>query len=176
MKKLLIIVDFQNDFVDGALGFEGAKDVAQPIYDKMEQYHKEGHDVIFTRDTHGDDYLETQEGKNLPIVHCVKDTFGWEIYGAAKIFAEENALKIFDKPAFGSLELGNFVKDRAYDEVEIAGLVSNICVVSTSVIVKSALPEALVIVDENTTDSYDKKLHEESLNVMEGFQVKVIRK
>lgn len=174
MKKLLIVVDFQNDFVDGALGFEGAKDVAQPIYDKLDDYHKNGHDVIFTRDTHYDNYLETQEGRNLPVIHCIKDSFGWEIYGGAKVFAQEHALKIFDKEAFGSLELANFIKDRAYAEVEIAGLVSNICVVSTAVLVKAALPEALVIVDTKATDSYDKKLHEESLSVMAGFQVKVI--
>ncbi len=174
MKKLLIVVDFQNDFVDGALGFENAHKVAQPIYDKLEAYHKEGQDVIFTRDTHFDNYLQTQEGKNLPIIHCIKDSFGWEIYGGAKVFAQEHALKIFDKGAFGSLELGNFIKDRGYDSVEIAGLVSNICVVSTAVIVKAALPEALVIVDSKATDSYDKKLHQESLDVMAGFQVKVI--
>lgn len=175
MKKLLIVVDFQNDFVDGALGFEGAKHVAQPIYDKLSSYHKEGHDVIFTRDTHDKNYLQTQEGKNLPIIHCIKDSFGWEIYGGAKEFAKEHALKIFDKEAFGSLELGNFIKDRGYDSVEIAGLVSNICVVSTAVIVKAALPEAEVIVDTKATDSYDQKLHKASLDVMEGFQVKILR-
>lgn len=175
MKKLLLVVDFQNDFVDGALGFEDAHKVSQPIYDKLEAYDKEGHDVIFTRDTHDENYLNTQEGKNLPIIHCVKDTYGWEIYGGAKVFADEKALKIFDKGAFGSLELGNFIKDKAYESVEICGLVSNICVISTAVIVKSALPEALVIVDAKATDSYDKKLHAEALDVMEGFQVKVIR-
>ena len=109
------------------------------------------------------------------MIHCQKDTDGWQIYGEAKEFADKHALKIFDKEAFGSLELGNFIQDRGYEEVEIAGLVSNICVISTSVIVKSALPEALVIVDAKATDSYDKKLDEESLNVMEGFQVKIIR-
>ena len=175
MKKLLCVVDFQNDFVDGALGFEDAKDVVQPIYDKIDEYHKEGHDVIFTRDTHFSNYLETQEGRNLPVIHCIKDTEGWQIYGEAKAFADKHALKIFDKEAFGSLELGNFIKDKEYEEIEIAGLVSNICVISTAVIVKAALPEALVIVDAKATDSYDKKLDEESLNVMEGFQVSIKR-
>lgn len=175
MKKLLIVVDFQNDFVHGALGFEGAEKVAEPIYNKIENYHSEGHDIIFTRDTHFDNYLETQEGQNLPVIHCIKDTEGWEIYGKANEYEKKYSLKTFDKEAFGSLDLANFIKDRDYGEVEIAGLVSNICVVSTSVLVKAALPEALVIVDESATDSYDKKLHEESLNVMEGFQVKLLR-
>lgn len=175
MSKLLIVVDFQNDFVDGALGFDDAIKVAKPIYEKIEAYHQKGYDVIFTRDTHDENYLNTQEGRNLPVVHCIKDTDGWQIYGEANEFAKKHALKIFDKPAFGSLELGNYIQGRVYEEVEIAGLVSNICVVSTSVIVKAALPEALVIVDAKATDSYDEKLHEASLDVMEGFQVKVIR-
>lgn len=175
MKKCLIVVDFQNDFVDGALGFEDAKKVAEPIYAKLHAYHEKGYDILFTRDTHQENYLETQEGRNLPTIHCVENTPGWQIYGEAKEFADKHAKKIFDKPTFGSLELGNYLVDKDYDEVEIAGLVSNICVISTAVLVKAALSEALVVVDVSATDSYDKKLHEESLNVMEGFQVKVIR-
>jgi len=172
MKKLLLVVDFQNDFVDGSLGFDDAEDVVEPIYAKIEEYKDNGDDIIFTRDTHDENYLKTQEGKNLPVKHCIINTHGWEIYGEANQYAD----KVFDKPSFGSLELGNYLKDKDYDYIELAGLVSNICIISTAVIVKAALPEALIVVDERLTDSYDKKLHEEALNVMEGFQVKVIRK
>jgi nicotinamidase/pyrazinamidase len=171
MKRLLLVVDFQNDFVDGALGFADADKVEAPILKKLREYKDNGEDIIFTRDTHQLNYLETQEGKHLPIEHCIEGSFGWEIYGEAKDFAT----LIFDKPTFGSLELGIYLKDKDYDVVEIAGLVSNICVISNAVIVKAALPEVQIIVDASMTDSYDKKLHEESLNVMEGFQVKVIR-
>lgn len=172
MKRLLCVIDFQNDFVDGALGFEDALNVVDPIYEKIREYQSTGDDLIFTRDTHDEKYLETQEGKNLPIKHCIKNTFGWEIYGEAN----KHATVIFDKPAFGSLELGNYLLAKDYDVVELVGLVSNICIISTAVIVKSALPETLVIVDEKYTDSYDKDLHQKALDVMEGFQVKVIRK
>lgn len=171
MKRLLLVVDFQNDFVDGALGFADADKVEAPILKKLREYKDNGEDIIFTRDTHQLNYLETQEGKHLPIEHCIEGSFGWEIYGEAKDFAT----LIFDKPTFGSLELGIYLKDKDYDVVEIAGLVSNICVISNAVIVKAALPEVQIIVDASMTDSYDKKLHDESLNVMEGFQVKVIR-
>lgn len=172
MKKLLLIVDFQNDFVDGALGFDGALDVVEPIYDKIAEYKSKGDDIIFTRDTHDDNYLNTQEGKNLPVPHCIKGTHGWEIYGEAN--DPDNV--VFDKGAFGSLELGQYLVGKDYDVVELGGLVSNICIISTAVIVKSALPEALIVVDERLTDSYDKVLHQASLEVMEGFQIKVIRK
>ncbi|NLC65150.1 MAG: cysteine hydrolase [Erysipelothrix sp.] len=172
MKKLLIVVDFQNDFVDGALGFEDALNVVEPIYDKIRAYKKAGNDIIFTRDTHENNYLETQEGKNLPIPHCIRNTKGWEIYGEANQYADI----VFDKPTFGSLEMGTYLADKDYDYVELCGLVSNICIISTAVIVKAALPEAKIVVDERLTDSYDKKLHAEALNVMEGFQIKIIRK
>ncbi len=171
MKRLLLVVDFQNDFVNGALGFEGAEKVEAPILKKLKEYKDNGEDIIFTRDTHQSNYLETEEGKNLPIEHCIEGTFGWEIYGEAKDYATI----IFDKPTFGSLELGNYLKDKDYDVVEIAGLVSNICVISNAAIVKAALPEVQIVVDASMTDSYDKKLHKEALDVMEGFQVKIIR-
>lgn len=171
MKRLLLVVDFQNDFVNGALGFEGAEKVEAPILKKLKEYKDNGEDIIFTRDTHQTNYLETEEGKNLPIEHCIEGTFGWEIYGEAKDYATI----IFDKPTFGSLELGIYLQDKDYDVVEIAGLVSNICVISNAAIVKAALPEVQIIVDASMTDSYDKKLHKEALDVMEGFQVKIIR-
>lgn len=172
MKRLLLVVDFQNDFVDGALGFEGAEKLEQPILAKIKEYEAAKDTIIFTRDTHQENYLETQEGKNLPIVHCVEGTEGWEIYGEVK----NHANLIFDKPTFGSIELGKYLEDKDFDYVEICGLVSNICVISQAVIAKAALPEAEIVVDERLTDSYDKKLHKEVLDVMEGFQVKVIRK
>lgn len=171
MKRLLLVVDFQNDFVNGALGFEGAEKVEAPILKKLKEYKDNGEDIIFTRDTHQTNYLETEEGKNLPIEHCIEGTFGWEIYGEAKDYATI----IFDKPTFGSLELGIYLQDKDYDVVEIAGLVSNICVISNAAIVKAALPEVQIVVDASMTDSYDKKLHKEALDVMEGFQVKIIR-
>ena len=174
MNRYLFVIDYQNDFVDGALGFPGAEKLDAAIAAKVRAYGK-GH-VLFTRDTHFENYLETREGKNLPIVHCVKGTPGWEVYGeTAKALAEVNA------PAIDKLVFGMDVTDPATaavlpesaDEIELVGLVSNICVVSNAVVLQSKYPEATILVDAACTDSFDKGLHEKVLDVLEGFQVKI---
>lgn len=172
MKKCLIVVDFQNDFIDGALGFEGADSIKELIIEKIRQYKNEKMDVIYTLDTHNDDYLDTEEGKNLPVVHCVVGTKGHRINSDVEKLIEEND-KQFVKCSFPSLELGNYLKTKKYDEVELCGLVSNICVISNAVIVKSALPNAHIIVDSLATKSFDSVLHEKALDVLEGLHIEV---
>lgn len=177
MKRGLFVIDYQNDFVDGALGFEGAELLDARIAEKVRAYGK-GH-VWFTRDTHDENYLKTREGRNLPVVHCIKGTKGWEVYGETAKALEEVQAKSIDKLVFGM-----DVTDRAtasvlpdeLDEIELVGLVSNICVVSNAVVLQSKYPEASIIVDAFCTDSFDKVLHEKVLDVLEGFQVKVINR
>ena len=174
MKKLLIVVDYQKDFVDGALGFPGAEKLDEGIAAKVRQYGKGR--VLFTRDTHFENYLTTREGKNLPVIHCVKGTPGWQVYGeTAKALAEVEA-KAIDKLVFGmdisDPAVAAVLPERA-DRIELVGLVSNICVVSNAVILQSKYPEATIVVDAACTDSFDKSLHEKVLDVLEGFQVKV---
>ena len=177
MNRYLFVIDYQNDFVDGALGFPGAELLDSRIAGKVRQYGK-GH-VLFTRDTHFENYLQTREGKNLPVVHCIKGTKGWEVYGeTAKALAEVEA------PGIDKLVFGMDVTDPATaavlpetaDEIELVGLVSNICVVSNAVVLQSKYPEATIIVDAACTDSFDKSLHEKVLDVLAGFQVKVINR
>lgn len=175
MNRYLFVIDYQNDFVDGALGFPGAEMLDGKIAAKIRAYGK-GH-VLFTRDTHFDNYLETREGKNLPVKHCVKGTHGWQVYGeTAKALEEVNAAAI-DKLVFGmdvtAPATAEVLPEHA-DEIELVGLVSNICVVSNAVVLQSKYPEATIIVDAACTDSFDKTLHEKVLDVLEGFQVKVI--
>ena len=174
MHRYLFVIDYQNDFVDGALGFPGAEKLDAPIAAKIRSYGKGK--VLFTRDTHFGNYLETREGKNLPVVHCIKGTKGWEVYGeTAKALAEVEA------PGIDKLVFGMDVTDPATaavlpekaDEIELVGLVSNICVVSNAVVLQSKYPEATITVDAACTDSFDKSLHEKVLDVLEGFQVKV---
>ena len=174
MERYLFVIDYQNDFVDGALGFPGAEKLDEKIAAKVRAYGRGK--VLFTRDTHFENYLDTREGKNLPVKHCVKGSFGWEVYGeTAKALAEVEA-KAIDKLVFGmdvtDPATAAVLPERA-DEIELVGLVSNICVVSNAVVLQSKYPEATIIVDAACTDSIDKSLHEKVLDVLVGFQVKV---
>lgn len=172
MKKLLVVVDYQKDFVDGSLGFSGAELLDAPIAAKIAAYHAAGDDVVFTFDTHTPDYLSTQEGRKLPAVHCVRGSEGWELYGETAKAACENDLR-FEKPTFPSLALGEWLKGQDYGRIELVGLVSNICVLSNAVIAKAALPEAEIVVDAACTASFDPALHEKCLDVLAGLQVTV---
>lgn len=175
MKKCLIVVDFQNDFIDGALGFESAINIKDKIIEKIKLYHKNNDEVIFTMDTHSQDYLSGEEGKNLPVEHCIKGTYGHSIQ--KDVFAlKKPEDKIFEKPTFPSLELGAYLQKKNFYEVELCGLVSNICVLSNAVIAKSALPNAHIVVDALATDSYDKDLHKKGLDVMQGLHIEVINR
>lgn len=172
MKKCLIVVDFQNDFVDGSLGFKEAKEIYEPILKKLDDALSSKTDIIFTLDTHYDNYLETNEGKNLPIKHCIKGTKGHDIYGKAKNYLKDS--KVFEKVTFGSIEIGNYLEKMNYDEIEIVGLVTNMCVISTAIIAKAALPEASIIVDSNAVRSFNEDLHHKTFEILESMFFKVI--
>ncbi len=174
MKKLLIIVDYQNDFIDGSLGFPEAKTLGKAIEERILTYLNEDNDIIFTLDTHKEDYLNTLEGKVLPISHCIEGTFGHEVYPTLKKYLV-NAKKVFKKETFPSLELANYLKEHPYDEVELCGLVSNICVLTNAVMVRSALPNAHIYLNENLTSSSNKKLQEEGFDVLKGIFIDVYK-
>ena len=177
MSRYLFVIDYQNDFVDGALGFPGAEKLDEKIAAKVRAY-GEGN-VLFTRDTHFENYLDTREGKNLPVVHCIKGTKGWECYGETAKALEEVKAPGIDKLVFG-MDVTDpataAVLPESADEIELVGLVSNICVVSNAVVLQSKYPEATIIVDASCTDSFDKSLNEKVLDVLAGFQVKVINR
>ena len=124
MKRLLIVIDYQNDFVSGSLGFNDAIILEDYLVELIEKYHLNKDDVIFTYDSHQDNYLDTQEGKNLPVTHCIENSEGWQLYGKINNLAK-NDKKIL-KNTFGSLELGNYLKDKDYEEITLVGVVSNI--------------------------------------------------
>ncbi len=177
MERYLFVIDYQNDFVDGALGFPGAEKLDGKIAEKVRAYGKGR--VFFTRDTHFDNYLDTREGKNLPVVHCVKGSAGWQVYGETARALEEAEAVGIDKRVFG-MDVTDpataAVLPASADEIELVGLVSNICVVSNAVVLQSRYPEATILVDARCTDSFDKGLHEKVLDVLEGFQVKVVNR
>ena len=166
--KALIVVDMQNDFVDGSLGTKEAVEMLPRLIEKLERVTAEGKtDIIFTQDTHGENYLDTQEGKLLPIVHCVKKTRGWEIVPELEGFVEK-AREVIEKKSFGSTRLPTLLKP--YEEVEFVGLCTDICVISNALLVKAFYPEQKVSVDANCCAGSSSENHQKALDVMKNCQ------
>lgn len=170
MKKLLIVVDMQNDFVSGSLGSGDAAAIVENVVEKVKKAESEKEDIIFTRDTHGEDYLNTQEGRHLPVVHCVKGTKGWEIVDELLPYVKE----VVDKPTFGSLELAEKVRAKGYTDIEVVGLCTDICVVSNVMILKAVMPEAVITVDSRCCAGVTKESHQSALDTMKMCQAEII--
>lgn len=178
MSKLLIVVDMQNDFIDGALGTPEAQRIVEPVNKKIEEYDARGDLVIFTADTHGEHYLQTQEGRNLPIPHCIKGSTGWEICGA--LFRPQDA-PVIEKETFGSNDLGIMMMEldragKAPDEIELVGLCTDICVISNALMIKAFLPEVPITVDASCCAGVTPESHENALNAMEACQIRIVQK
>jgi len=166
MKKTLIVVDMQKDFIDGALGTKEAVAIVENVKNKIAQYKAAGDEIIFTRDTHQENYMETNEGRNLPVVHCIEGTEGWEIPADLQV---EGAVYI-NKPSFGYMNW----KDYNLEEVELVGLCTDICVVSNALIIKATYPEINVSVDAKCCAGVTPETHNAALATMKCCQVKVI--
>ena len=175
MGKILVVIDMQNDFVTGALGSEEAKKIVPDVVDKVKNY--DG-DVIFTRDTHGEDYMQTQEGKNLPVPHCIKGTDGWQIIPELLTLQQEKNCKIFDKPTFGSTELAEYIKKEYekgnIEEVEFVGVCTDICVVSNAMLIKANAPELPVSVTAGCCAGVTPQKHNAALETMQSCQIKIV--
>ena len=173
--KALVVVDMQNDFVSGSLGSAQAQAVLARMEAKLAAF--EG--LLFaTRDTHGTDYLQTQEGRLLPVVHCVKGTPGWELAGRLQALLEARGAEIFDKPAFGSLDLARRLAELAgqgkLDEVELAGLCTDICVVSNALLIKAHFPEADVQISAACCAGVTPAKHQAALETMASCQIDIL--
>ena len=167
--KLLIVVDMQNDFIDGALGSEEAVKIVPYVKSLIENFDGE---VIFTRDTHYENYMETQEGKNLPVPHCVFGTQGWQIRPELEALRKTEAI---DKITFGSKELADVLKDKKnIESITFVGLCTDICVISNVIITKAFYPEIPLIVDAKGCAGVTPESHKTALDAMKAVQVKVI--
>ncbi len=165
MKKTLIVIDMQNDFIDMALGTAEAVAIVPNVKRKIAEYAKNNNEIIFTRDTHSEQYLETPEGKMLPVPHCIKGTKGWEI--ADGLYVEGS--KIIDKPNFG---WPNWDKEHL-ECVEIVGLCTDICVVSNALILKACFPDALISVDATCCAGVTPESHRAALATMKMCQIDI---
>lgn len=171
MKKVLIVVDMQNDFIDGPLGTKEAAAILPKVKKKIKEYKMAGHTIIFTRDTHDKNYLQTQEGINLPVEHCIKDTVGWSI--ASDLDTDDSI--IIDKPTFGSPTLMTYIKDNYEDaEFELIGLCTDICVISNAIMLKAFLPENKVSVDASCCAGVTPQSHKNALEAMKMCQISII--
>lgn len=173
MRKIFIVVDMQKDFIDGSLGTEEAQSIVNPVIEKMKCYSKS--DIYLTRDTHNENYLETAEGKKLPVVHCVKGTEGWKLHPEIENLAEPS--HIIDKPTFGSMTLMELLLQEHKQEpleIDVVGLCTDICVVSNALLLKAAMPEITIRVDAGCCAGVTPKSHEAALITMEMCQIEVL--
>ncbi len=172
MNKVLIVVDMQNDFIDGALGTPEAQAIVPKVIQKIRRH--EG-PVIYTRDTHTNEYPETQEGRNLPIPHCVDGTRGWEFQENIARLALQKQPVIFNKNTFGSKDLVNYLTEKnaeeKIDEIELIGLCTDICVISNALAIKTFLPEVEIKVDASCCAGVTPESHENALRAMEACQI-----
>ena len=169
MKKLLIVVDMQNDFVTGSLGTKEAQAIVPTVIEKIKSCKEGRYDIIYTRDTHSTNYMETQEGKKLPVEHCIRGTKGWEIIDELKV----DDTRIFDKPTFGSTEMVNYVVKQGYDEIELIGLCTDICIVSNALLLKANLLDTEISVDASCCAGVTPETHEAAISTMKMCQITI---
>ena len=165
MKKTLIVVDMQKDFVDGSLGTKEAVGILENVKKKIEEYTKNGDEIIFTRDTHHENYLSTNEGKHLPVIHCIEGTPGWEIFDGIY----EEGSEIIDKPSFGYTGWDKY----SFEQIELIGLCTDICVISNALIIKALFPEITLSVVSGCCAGVTPEKHEAALETMRSCQVEV---
>ncbi|MBO5230084.1 MAG: cysteine hydrolase [Clostridia bacterium] len=173
--NFLIVIDMQNDFIDGVLGTKEAVAILPAVKERIKNFNGR---VLFTRDTHESDYLSTQEGRNLPVEHCMRDTHGWQINAELDALRKEEPI---DKPVFGSVALGQLLK--AYDTYEekienitLIGVCTDICVISNAMLIKSFLPETPIFVDAACCAGVTPESHERALDAMAVCQIKVLNR
>lgn len=170
-KNVLVVVDMQKDFIDGALGTKEAVQIVDNVAELVKSFDGE---VVFTRDTHDDNYLETQEGKKLPVPHCIQGMDGWKLDKKLEALRLDDR-KVFDKPTFGSMELASYLQSmKTLENVTLIGLCTDICVISNALLIKAALPEVNISVVEKCCAGVTPKSHENALAAMKMCQIDVI--
>ncbi len=166
-KKLLVVIDMQNDFITGVLGNDECRAVVSNVVKKVETTDA---DIVYTLDTHNDNYLETQEGKKLPVPHCIRGTEGWQLIPELKNI---KAVRGFEKNVFGSIELAEWIKENGYTDVELIGVCTDICVISNAMTIRAVNPETQISVDAACCAGVTPQSHKTALDAMRACQVNI---
>lgn len=170
-RKVLVVVDMQKDFIDGALGTKEAVEIIPGVREKIEAFTGE---IVFTRDTHFENYSTTQEGQKLPVPHCIKGSKGWQIEESIEALRTPE-MKVFDKLTFGSVELAEYLKqNKDLESVTLIGLCTDICIISNAMLIKAFLPEVKVIVDKKCCAGVTPESHNNALEAMKMCQIEII--
>lgn len=183
MRKILVVVDMQNDFITGSLGTAEAVAIVPKVVEKIKAYQEAGETVYFTKDTHSEDYLETQEGRNLPVPHCIKGTKGWELASEIQALEEElqrvsEEIITYEKGIFGGETLANTIRSQIEDEseveIELVGLCTDICVLSNAILLKTYIPEVVIKVDASCCAGVTPASHINALEAMKMCQIQIV--
>lgn len=176
MYKILVVIDMQNDFISGSLGTKEAQAIVPKVVEKIKAYQEKGYRVIYTRDTHTEEYLQTAEGKKLPVKHCIMGEWGWQLEKSLQEGLAEDAM-IIDKETFGSTELAQKIKALGEKqpelEIELVGLCTDICVISNALLIKAFMPEVAISVDSSCCAGVTPESHENALKAMTMCQIDI---
>lgn len=172
MKNLLVVVDYQVDFVQGSLGNENALKIYPNILDVVNKFKENNDDIIFTKDTHENNYLNTIEGKNLPIIHCLKNSEGHKLYKDLENISK--SYTVINKKTFPSIDLINVLKNKEYEEIYVCGVVTNICVISNAIILKAIYPNTNINIIKSCCASNDLELESKSFDIMKNLHFNII--
>ena len=177
MKKVLIVVDMQNDFITGSLGTQEAEAIVGSVVEKIKTYKEQGHQIIYTRDTHDETYLTTHEGQKLPVVHCIKGSLGWQLHPEIEKTLTHKE-QVYDKGTFGSVELGEKIKDFSRQvsdlQIELVGVCTDICVISNALLLKAYVPECKISVDAKCCAGVTPESHNNALKAMKMCQIDIL--
>ena len=170
MKKLVAVIDMQNDFICGALSNSDTEKILPAVAEYVKRADEQGAEIVFTRDTHDENYAQTQEGRKLPVPHCVKNTKGWQIAEALSDYVQN----VFDKYTFGSLLLAQYALDNQFDFIDLVGVCTDICVISNALLLKAFLPEAEINVVESCCAGVTPERHRNAIEAMRACQINII--
>ena len=176
MNQVLVVIDYQKDFVDGTLGFPKAKQLEEGIHSRVVQAKHDGTHIFFTLDTHDGQYDSTREGRHLPIAHCIKGSDGAAPYGKLSDFLQDSRIEFVEKNNFGSDRLAQVINDACGvpDEIELCGVVTNMCVISNAILLHTAFPDTEIRINARLCASFDDQLHQKALDIMEGLHMSII--